>query len=648
MNPRDNDDSVLSKQFCGLYISVYCKLSTNFVVFTIRQVSLIDVVCFDASRTNFGRIRFLECMVAFLFFVLAITIFYRQYLEFHNYNKLGEQQCLRRILYPGLRGNIYDRNGQILATHRNSYVLYVDLNHFRKPFERFCRNSKNVGHQQEELWALVHDALLPYAQQIGPIPFRISAKKLLQHYRQNILLPLAIAKNIPQDIYAQLFNILPNNGPFQVRTEKIRYYPFGRSACHVIGYVARSPQLSSDNLPGDSLRTFFLPQEKGRTGIEAFYNEQLSGFNGGDIWRVTPSGQEQNKLISISSTNGQDIHTSLDINLQRVCEEALGNYKGSISVLDVNSGEVLAMVSKPDFDLNQLTPYISKQTFDEITMSGAWLNRAIQGLYPPGSTFKIISLSAMLRTGIINENSRYNCTGFYRVGNRDFKCHKHSGHGLITTIEAIQKSCNPFIFKYGLQLGHTNLYQEACRYYMHVPTGIDLPYETHKICIPSAQWKKKRFQENWTDGDTANMLIGQGYLLMTPLKMACFAAALSNNRTVFVPHLVTTSPWKFSQALEQRDWEVIIRGMAGAGSHYIKRIPTAIKTGTAQIKVAQENGKYTHIGWLVGFAPIKNPQIAFCIEIEQAGIGNDFWGGQICAPIAQHFLDFYFKGKRNF
>ena len=600
------------------------------------------MICFDASRTNFARIRCLQCVVAGAFIILGITIFYRQYLQFHNYNRLGEKQCLRRILYPGLRGNIYDRNGNVLAEHRDSYTLYVDLNFFRKSFENFCKKHKNKEDQQEQLWALVHDALLPYAKQIGAIPFHISPQKLLQHYRQNILIPLAVAKSLPKEVYAKLVNSLPARGAFSVGVEKIRHYPYGRTACHVIGYVAKTPDLDTENLPGRDLRTFFLPQEQGRTGIEASYNMQLSGYNGGEIWRVTPAGQEQDRLISIPAVNGEDIHTSIDIQLQQICERALGYYKGSITVLDVKSGEVLAMVRKPDFDLNDLTPYISKETFENITSTGAWLNRAIQGLYPPGSTFKIVTMSALLRAGVITEKSSCNCTGSYRIGNRNFRCHDHRGHGLITTSAALQKSCNPFFFKYGLQLGPMRLYKEACSYYMNVPTGIDLPYETHKICIPSPAWKKSRMGEPWTDGDTANMLIGQGFLRVTPLKMACLAAAISQNRNAFIPHIVQSMPWESSQALPENDWHVLISGMKKAGAYYIRNISTAIKSGTAQVKVAGES-VYTHIGWMVGFAPSDNPKIAFCVEIEQDGVGSNFWGGQTCAPVAQLFLNHIFK-----
>lgn len=604
------------------------------------------MVYFDTCRSNLGRIRFLQVIIGILFCILAGTIFCRQYLEFVTYNHLNEKQCLRRILYPGIRGTITDRNGKILATHRDSYCLYVDLNFFKNKADVFFKKNIDVSARQEQLWALIHDALLPYAQKIGPIPFHVSKKTLLQHYQQNILIPLALAKDLPKELYAQLLNLLPINSPFHVAIEKIRYYPYGRTACHVLGYVSRSSELNSDNLPGNDLRTFFLPKEKGRTGLEAFYDEILSGYNGGDIWRVTPSGREQKRILSIPSVNGNHIQTSLDIDLQKICEKALGPHKGSISVVNVKTGEVLAMVSKPDFDLNELTPFITKNLFKEITENGAWLNRAIQGLYPPGSTFKLISLSALLRANLINKHSTAYCKGSYQVGNRSFRCHEHRGHGTLNVIEAIHKSCNPFIFEFGLKLGPTLLHREACFYYLNVPTGIDLPYETDRLMVPSPEWKKNRIKESWTDGDTANMLIGQGYLLETPFKMTCFAAALALNKNVFVPYLVKQKLWDAETALPVSAWNTLVRGMQKVGKGYFPNLSTAIKTGTAQVKVARTN-QYTHVGWLIGFAPVQNPQIAFCVEVEQQGIGNNFWGGRTCAPIAKSFLEYYFYNKSS-
>ena len=607
----------------------------------------------DVQKTSFGRIRFLQCGAGVLFCILAIGIIYRQYGQFYFYNKLGEKQCLRRILQPGIRGKIYDRNGHILATHRDSYCLYVDLNAFRKPFGLFCKKNKDPALQREQLWALVNDALLPYACQTGEDLLRISSKKLLQHYQQNILLPLKITQDLSQETYAHLLTLLPTGGAFQVGVEYVRHYPYGQSACHVLGYVTRTPDLNTEHLPGNDLRTFFLPREKGHTGIEEQYDTYLSGCNGGEIWRVTPSGRKQQKLLSVPSVNGQSLTLSLDIELQQICEEALGDdRKGSVSVIDLASGGVLAMVSTPGFNLNDLTPFVSPEVFEDINTREAWFNRAVQGLYPPGSTFKALSMSAFLRNGIVDAHTTYNCTGTYRISHRNIRCHKRGGHGLIDTVQAVQFSCNPFFIHYGLRLGVEKLHEEACRYHLDQPTGIDLPHETHRLLIPSPAWKQKKLHDGWAFGDTANMVIGQGYTLVTPFKMACFAAALAKNQTFFTPHFAETNtddaPSVNSRlpqtALSPTHRDILRNGMRKVGERYVSFVPTALKTGTAQVKVAGQN-RYTHIGWMIGFTPADNPKIAFCVQIEQDGTDDDFWGGQVCAPVARKLLGHYFKGS---
>ena len=646
-NSQDTADRIC---FINLAISDF-----SAIVAYLYNKKIIIVSPLDVQKTNFGRIRFLQCIIGILFFILVIGIFYRQYGQFYLYNKLGNQQCLRRILRPGIRGTIRDRNGHVLATHRDSYCLYVDLNAFRKPFEQFCKKNKESALQREQLWALVNDALLPYARQTGGIPFRISSQKLLQHYRQNILLPLKIAQDLSQQLYAQLLTALPTDSAFQVGIEYVRHYPYGSSACHVLGYVTRTPESDAKHLPGNDLRTFFLPREKGHTGIEEQYDEHLSGCNGGEIWRVTPSGQKQQRLLSIPSINGQSLTLSLDIELQQVCECALGeDRKGSVSVIDLESGGVLAMVSTPEFDLNGLTPFVSHEVFEDINAREAWFNRAVQGLYPPGSTFKALSMSALLHSGIVDEHTTYDCTGTYRIAHRNIRCHKRGGHGLINAVQAIQLSCNPFFIHYGLRLGVEKLHNEACRYRLDQPTGIDLPHETHRLLIPSPQWKQKKLHDGWAQGDTANMTIGQGYTLVTPFKMACFAAALAKNQTFFTPHFAetdansATSATLPQTALSQKHRDILKNGMRKVGEHYISFVPTALKTGTAQVKVAHEN-RYTHIGWMIGYAPIDNPEIAFCIQIEQKGTDNEFWGGQVCAPVARTFLKHYFQkeGKKR-
>lgn len=606
---------------------------------------------FDKAQTQLGRLHFLQFLSAVLMLFLGIAIFWRQWLNFQTFNLLNEKQCLRRILYPGPRGKIYDRNGNVLADNRSSYCLYVDLNYFRKPLGQFSNKQTTDAEKAEQLWALVHDALLPFSKQTGPIPFTLTKKAIYRHYQQNILLPLAIAKDLPDKLYAMLVETLPSNSPFYVGVEKVRHYPYGSSACHVLGYVNQTPELSQDSLPGNDLRTFFLPKAKGRTGVEAYYDSTLSGFNGGDIWRVTPAGQEQNRLLSIPSIPGEDLHLTLDIELQQVCENALNNRRGAVVILDVKTDEVLALVSKPDFDLNGLTPRISNRLFKQITESGAWLNRALQGLYPPGSAFKIVSLAAMLKNGIIDQNSSVKCEGSYRIGNRTFHCHKRYGHGYVNLKKAIQTSCNPFIYHYALLCGPEPIYNEARIFHFQDATGIDLPYETHNMLVPSSAWKEKKLGEKWMAGDTANFAIGQGFLRVTPLQMACFISSFAQNKTQVFPHLVkheNPSIYTHKQALPPHDWKLLLQGMEASAEQgtahlaSIANVKSALKTGTAQIKISGTQ-RYMHIGWLVGFAPSQNPQIAFCVMVEQDDEQENFWGSHVCGPITKDFLQYYFS-----
>ncbi|MDR1254715.1 MAG: hypothetical protein LBJ78_01650 [Puniceicoccales bacterium] len=606
------------------------------------------MVHFDTYRSHLGRLYFLQFIVIFLCILLGIAIVWRQWIENGMYSQLGQKQCLRRILYPGTRGCIYDKTGELLATNRDIYCLYVDLNYFRKDMTQFNRQSKDAETQSEQLWAIVHDALLPYAKTIGPIPFSVSKKTLYRHYLQNILLPLSIAKDLPEAMYAKFVEQLPTHGPFQVGIEKVRYYPYGSVACHVIGHVTQTSQLTQDALPGNDLRTFFLPKQKGATGIEAYYDDQLSGLNGGDIWRVTPSGQEQACLISLPSVDGNDLHLTLDIQLQQMCEQALGNRRGAIVILAVDSGEVLALVSKPDFDLNALTPRISEKLFQKITAQGAWLNRAIQGLYPPGSTFKIITLAALLQAGVVNAQSSVNCTGSYTIGNHVFHCHNRQGHGYIALDKAVQTSCNPFFYHYALRCGPSLIYKEAWKLGLGDRTHIDLPYETRNMLVPSPIWKKKRLRESWTDGDTANFSIGQGFLRVTPLQMACAAASLAKNKRCLTPHLCSNfvCAEHSQEAIMAHDhWRLLLECLEKAvesGTSRFSRVQglkSAVKTGTSQVKIAGTN-RYAHVGWLIGFAPSQQPKIAFSVVIEQEDLIEEFWGSRVCGPIAQKFLQF--------
>lgn len=592
-------------------------------------------------RINFNRIRFLQRLIVGLLILLAGVVFYRQHVQGDYYKQLSDQQCLQRIIYPGQRGSILDCKGRPLAIQKPIYCLYVRLDYFRRYFESFCKKNHDRSDQQEQLWSLIHDALLRHARQLGPIPFEVNSRQLLQHYQQNILVPLKLSQGLSKEVYARLLNSLSGVDPFQVGIEWVRTYPYGSAACHVIGYVGKVEEVDEGIEQGKSLRTFVYKREQGRTGIESMYDEILKGMDGVEIWRVTPGLQKQSCVWSRPSTAGETVKLSLDIELQKVCEKALGSQKGSIVIVDITTGGVLAMLSYPGFNLNALVPILPSRVYKEIEQRGAWLNRATQGLYPMGSIFKPIALSALLRAGVVNADSSYVCTGLERVGNRAFHCYNRSGHGSVNTIQALEHSCNVFFYHYVGQVGPDALHDEAVLYHFNEPTGIDLPYEVRTFNIPSPKWKEERFGERWYPGDTANMSIGQGYWLVTPMQMVRFAAAFSQNRTNFRPYLVKATPYKAQKALPDVQWEVIKRGMVQAAKIHLPSFDhLAVKSGTAQIKI-KGHSEFWHIGWLIGFAPVDNPKVAFCIQIEQEQPGV-FYGGMKASPIAAEFLRYLF------
>ncbi|MDR1665924.1 MAG: hypothetical protein LBR62_02675 [Puniceicoccales bacterium] len=617
----------------------------------------------DRYRTDRGRLRFLQAVTLVLFLFLVLGLLWRQWLSYDLYKSLEEKQCLRRILYPATRGCIYDRNGLLLAGNRLHYRLAVRLEFLKKSFSDRVREFQREGPgmdrdtlEMEALWSVLSETMAPYVQYLGPRQWFVTPQKLMRHFRQEILMPITVVDDLTEKEYARLTEALPTNSPLEVWVENLRHYPNGSVACHTLGYVTSTPVTAPDELPGNHLKTFFTHRQAGRTGLEGYYDEWLSGLNGGEIWRVDPSGRRYRCIFSVPCCNGKDLHTTLDFHLQRVCEKSLGTQTGAVVVLDVKTGEVLALASTPGFDLKALSPRIPKNVFDDVTRAGGWLNRALQGLYPPGSAFKIVTLSAMLRHRIVDENSYVDCSGSFPIGNRVFHCHYRSGHGSLNLIEAIRVSCNPFLYKYALRCGPSPLCEEAKRFHFHEPTNIDLPFETRHMMVPSRDWKKRHLCEDWMPGDTANLSIGQGFLRVTPLQMACFAASFGRNETLTRPFLkIPEGPSPRvpqSQALDSTYYRELVRGMEASvesGSCRMTRLDgvrIAGKSSTSQVQVKGQSS-FKHIAWFVGFAPVENPQIALSVMIEQTDLGEPFWGSKKAVPVARDiFSDVFSDGQK--
>ena len=593
--------------------------------------------------------------------VLTSGLAYRQLLNTGLYTERERLQNLRRVISPGPRGNIYDREGRLLVSNRPRFSVVLDLAGLRAEFRSAYRAiSSNYASlpagerpNADQMERIARSTVAQrYLDQINFILNRsekVRSAVLNRHINQTLLLPYVLLDDLAPEEYARLIERLPVSSPLQVYASSTRHYPFNTAAAHTLGYIGVNNDPDVENFPGEDLTTFKMKGSVGRTGLEKIFDDHLQGETGGAIYRVDPAGYKVDLPVEKRlPVQGKNITTSLDIDLQVAAEAAMkdseGNDRtGAAVAIDIRTGEVLALVSKPDYDLNTFVPRLSYDEAKAIEDSGGWLNRAIQGQYPPGSTFKIITAIAGLRSGSIDSTtSRVLCPGFYLVGNRRFPCHNRNGHGERDLRGAIRDSCNVFFYKYGLDTGPNLIAAEARRFGYGHPTGIELPSEFKHPRVADPAWKKLHgLEKSWFPGDTANISIGQGDTLITPLQAACMVAAFARGETETKPTILhdPKRPVQHSEAigLSPADYNAVLEGMEQCyqiGSGRLARVDGlrgAAKSGTAQL------GR-KDMAWLVAFAPIENPRIAIAVVLEGAEDDNNFGGGTYAAPIVKAVL----------
>lgn len=605
--------------------------------------------------------------VVALVVVLTSGLAYRQLLNTGIYTERERLQNLRRVISPGPRGNIYDREGRLLVANRPRFSVVLDLAGLRSEFRAEYRNithnfaTLEAGERPnaDQMERIARNAVAQrYLDQINFILNRsekVRSPELNRHINQSLLLPYVLLDDLAPEEYARLIERLPVKSPLQVYTSSTRHYPYNTAAAHTLGYVGVNNDPEVEDFPGEDLTTFKMKGSVGRTGLEKVFDEKLQGETGGAIYRVDPAGYKVDLPVEKRlPVQGSNITTSLDIDVQQAAEIAMKDGEGkdrtgAAVVLDVRTGEVLALVSKPDYDLNTFVPRL---TFDEarvIEESGGWLNRAIQGQYPPGSTFKIITALAGLRSGAIEAaSSRSMCPGYLMVGNRRFPCWNHNGHGERDLRGALRDSCNVFFFRYGLETGPQLIAAEAKRFGYNHPTGIELPHEYRTPHVADPDWKLANMKERWVPGDTANTAIGQGDTLISPLQAACFVASFARGETETKPTILhdPKRPAQHTTAigLTPSDYNAVLEGLEQCyqiGTARLARVDGlrgAAKSGTAQ------KGKI-ELAWLIAFAPVENPQIAIAIVLEGAEDQN-FGGGVNAGPVAHAILQAW-KDKQD-
>jgi penicillin-binding protein 2 len=452
-----------------------------------------------------------------------------------------------------------------------------------------------------------------------------------------------------------------------------RHYLEGNLAAHLLGTLG---EIRGDQLERESFEGYRAGDVIGQTGVEALLESQLRGQAGGRNVVVDVAGREMDVLEEVRPLPGRRVVLALDLDLQRVAEQGLAEVKlpgdaprtGAVVAIDVRSGDVLAMASRPAFDPNDFAGRVNAATWKALT-TDEWVplqNRAIQNQFPPGSTFKAFVAAAALHDGVVNEQTSVFCPGSYWYGGRAYRCWKRGGHGTVNLHVALRSSCDVYFYTIGVKLGIERLARFGLAAGLGHPTGIGLANEAAGV-IPSPEWKQKRFGERWYPGETVSVSIGQGYDLVTPLQLAVGYAALASGR-VMRPRLVLRVESPEGETLEEIPPEVrselgldprhlaaVLRGLEAVvsepggtgGRSRVAGVRVGGKTGTSQVvslertkglAEAQIPVRYRDHGWFAAFAPVEAPEIAVAVFVE-----HGLHGSTAAAPVAQRVLQEYFE-----
>ncbi len=567
----------------------------------------------------------------FLCFLLICTrLWYLQILKGNQFKALSEKNSIKYIRLQPYRGNILDCSGRLIAGVEPSFNIGIVL-----------KDVKNVEWLIERLAPLL---------QLSPTDIRM---KLVASKNQPSYLPIIVRRDATWEelskVEARLFE-LPG---VVVEVAPSRQYPFGPVAPHLLGYLGEvsleqlRQKKFANSRPGDLV---------GKSGIELRHQEELSGISGYKMIEIDARGRLVKVLKIKKPQPGKDIQLSLNLDIQLAAEEALSDKVGAVVALDPRNGKILAMASSPKFDPKIFARGVTKDEWKELNnpLLTPLVNKAIQGQYSPGSTFKIVMASAGLNEHVISPSSTFFCNGSFKLGRRRFRCWKKGGHGQTNLYKALVQSCDVYFYNIGLKLGVDRISKYAKGFGLGEKTGIDIKGEKSGL-VPTRKWKLRRFKEPWQKGETVNYSIGQGFLLVTPIQLARLISAVANGGKLFRPeYLLNTEP-NLQGIVPVKSWilRTIIPALKGVISDKhgtarkcrIEGLEIAGKTGTAQVIKQKKRREDEKMAWrykdhalFVAFAPVKNPKIAVAVVIEHGG-----HGGSAAAPVARAVIDRWFK-----
>jgi penicillin-binding protein 2 len=598
-----------------------------------------------------SRITIAGGFVLLCFALLFGRFFWLQVIKHDYYQTRAEDNRISLVPITPNRGLITDRNGVVLARNYSAYTLEI------------------TPSQVPDIEATI-DGLAEFID-IG-VKDRKRFKKLMDETKRLESLP--IRTRLTDEEVAKFIARRFRFPGVDIKARLFRQYPRGAFASHILGYIGRVTERDMGRIEEKEAEANYRGTDHfGKTGLEQHYEFDLHGTTGFEQMEVDAGGRPVRTLARTAPIPGNNLTLTIDAKLQAIAEQAFGERRGAMVAIEPSSGGILAMVSVPNYDPNQFVDGITTADWEVLNTSAdkPMVNRALNGAYPPGSTFKPFMALGALTLGKRTPTQAIFDPGFYNFGNHTFRDDKKGGHGSVDMYKSIVVSCDTYYYMLANDMGIDNIAGFMGQLGFGSRTGIDIEGESEGV-LPSQAWKKKRFrkpeQQKWYAGETISIGIGQGYNAYTPIQLAQATATLANNGVMFRPHLVQyitdtksgektlVEPQPLKQlTLKQEHIDFIKKAMVGvnkegtgarafAGAEYV----AGGKTGTAQVfsykgaehKTERMQANLRDHGLFIAFAPADNPKIALAVLVENGG-----FGAQAAAPIARQVLDYYLLGK---
>jgi penicillin-binding protein 2 len=596
------------------------------------------------NRLFLNRIVAAFVVIILLTLGLIIRLVYLQVVGHEHYSSLAKENSIKLVPTVPSRGIIYDRHGKILAENTPSFTLEI--------IPEKIPDLKDTLARLQKLLAIPDEKLEQFEK---------------QRKRQKRFMSSPLLIGMTQEELSKFAVMRPYFPGVDVTIQQIRHYPYSDLAAHVIGYVGRINETELKELPVAEYRG---SSHIGKLGIESSYETELHGKTGYAEIETNVQARPLNTINEVDPIPGSNLYLTLDIDLQKIAYDALDTFSGAVVAIDIKSGGVLVFASRPGFDPNPFVVGISNNAFQALQTSETQplYNRALRGLYPPGSTIKPFVALAGLEHAAISAHQKLFCPGYYQLPNvsHRYRDWKKTGHGSVNMTEAITQSCDVYFYRLASAIGIDHLHDFLGRFGFGEKSGIDLVGEKSGL-LPSREWKLARRKQAWYPGETLITGIGQGYLQVTPLQLAKATASLANGGRVVQPHLVdklvsggsvrSVLPADGGRIpLKLTNVDTIVAAMVnvvhsahGTAKVIGKNIDFQIagKTGTAQVFNIKQNAKYNENeidfsmrdhALFISFAPADDPQIAVAVIAEHGG-----HGGSVAAPIAGKVINAYLK-----